>query len=215
MMMRLMQVAALALVALPAQAQVSFVADPASLAAMGPLTTLPVSGSQNGQFTSVLGDTTFSVTGAFSLQYIPAGFIGISSGILLNSSTAHPMVITLNGNYQLAGFTFGRFNPNSRNQPIRVNTNLGSYDFTVPMGSIFGGGAFTYAGFATSGSERITSVAFAGETVDQFSTDLGMAQVQYGNPGTVPEPASWAMLLAGFGLSGLMLRRRRLRVVSA
>lgn len=199
-----------------ATAQVTFVADPASLAALGTLTTLPVSGSQNGTFTSVLGDATFSQVGAFPHEFFAAGTFGISRNILLNSNSAHPMVITLNGSYQLAGFTFGRFNPNSRNQPIRVNTNVGSYDFTVPMGSIFGGGAFTYAGFATSGSERITSVAFAGETADPFSTDLGMAEVQYGNPGAVPEPSSWAMLLAGFGLIGAVVRRRRqVAVVSA
>ena len=30
-----------------------------------------------------------------------------------------------------------------------------------------------------------------------------------GNPGVVPEPASWAMLIAGFGLVGGMARRRR------
>lgn len=27
--------------------------------------------------------------------------------------------------------------------------------------------------------------------------------------GPVPEPASWAMMIAGFGLTGAMLRRRR------
>ena len=27
--------------------------------------------------------------------------------------------------------------------------------------------------------------------------------------GSVPEPTSWAMMLAGFGLSGAMLRRRK------
>lgn len=30
-----------------------------------------------------------------------------------------------------------------------------------------------------------------------------------GGPGGVPEPASWAMLLAGFGLTGAAMRRRR------
>lgn len=30
-----------------------------------------------------------------------------------------------------------------------------------------------------------------------------------GETGAVPEPASWAMLIAGFGLTGAMLRRRR------
>ena len=38
-----------------------------------------------------------------------------------------------------------------------------------------------------------------------------------GGPGAIPEPASWAMLIAGFGLTGAMARRRRtlLRVVAA
>ena len=31
----------------------------------------------------------------------------------------------------------------------------------------------------------------------------------------VPEPASWAMLIAGFGLTGAMLRRRRHAVAAA
>ncbi|MBS0333573.1 MAG: PEPxxWA-CTERM sorting domain-containing protein [Proteobacteria bacterium] len=30
------------------------------------------------------------------------------------------------------------------------------------------------------------------------------------SPGAVPEPAAWALLIVGFGLSGAMLRRRRL-----
>ena len=34
-------------------------------------------------------------------------------------------------------------------------------------------------------------------------------------PGAVPEPASWAMMLAGFGLVGLGARRRRMVVVAA
>lgn len=29
------------------------------------------------------------------------------------------------------------------------------------------------------------------------------------DPGSVPEPASWAMLIAGFGLTGMAMRRRR------
>lgn len=33
--------------------------------------------------------------------------------------------------------------------------------------------------------------------------------------GTVPEPASWALLIAGFGLTGAMMRRRRETIVTA
>jgi hypothetical protein len=36
-----------------------------------------------------------------------------------------------------------------------------------------------------------------------------------GSAGAVPEPASWAMLIAGFGLTGAAMRRRRVSAVSA
>ena len=34
------------------------------------------------------------------------------------------------------------------------------------------------------------------------------------NVSAVPEPASWAMLIAGFGLTGAALRRRRMAAVA-
>jgi hypothetical protein len=36
-----------------------------------------------------------------------------------------------------------------------------------------------------------------------------------GGPGGVPEPAAWALMLAGFGLTGVTLRRRKLALAAA
>jgi len=47
--------------------------------------------------------------------------------------------------------------------------------------------------------------------VAQFTLPVGSAPP----PPTVPEPASWAMMLSGFGLIGTALRRRRARAVTA
>lgn len=49
-----------------------------------------------------------------------------------------------------------------------------------------------------------TTVTFAGVQNDGFAID----NVSFAG-GTVPEPASWAMLIAGFGLVGATARRRR------
>ncbi|PZO87467.1 MAG: hypothetical protein DI623_14690 [Sphingomonas sanxanigenens] len=37
----------------------------------------------------------------------------------------------------------------------------------------------------------------------------------FGDPAGVPEPATWAMLVAGFGLTGFAMRRRTKRVAIA
>ncbi len=41
-----------------------------------------------------------------------------------------------------------------------------------------------------------------------FSTDGGQAIFAYNSQTAVPEPATWAMMIAGFGLAGGAMRRR-------
>ncbi len=45
-------------------------------------------------------------------------------------------------------------------------------------------------------------------TVVQFNSGPVVLATAPGGPGAVPEPASWAMMIAGFGLAGGAMRRR-------
>lgn len=62
----------------------------------------------------------------------------------------------------------------------------------------------------------IRSIAFG---VDGRPTDNGFFAIDNltiaSSAGAVPEPASWALLIAGFGLTGAAMRRRRMPVVAA
>lgn len=50
----------------------------------------------------------------------------------------------------------------------------------------------------------------------RYNPSFQIDNIRFDNAaGTVPEPANWAMLIAGFGLTGAVMRRRRLAVVSA
>jgi hypothetical protein len=42
-----------------------------------------------------------------------------------------------------------------------------------------------------------------------FTSASGVFLTGLGSPGAVPEPASWALMIAGFGLTGAAMRRRR------
>ena len=46
---------------------------------------------------------------------------------------------------------------------------------------------------------------------DAFVNDGATVQFEYLGGGVVPEPASWALMIAGFGMTGTALRRRRYR----
>ncbi len=61
------------------------------------------------------------------------------------------------------------------------------------------GGARLFAAAADAG-EKFTSVRIFSEA------DFAVAQLRYN---IVPEPATWAMLIAGFGMIGFAMRRRR------
>jgi hypothetical protein len=71
----------------------------------------------------------------------------------------------------------------------------------------------TFAGAANIASDGLYSVSFVFNT-DRFpSKDVVIDQVYIiaGNPPlpAIPEPATWAMLIAGFGLVGAAMRRRQ------
>ena len=60
-----------------------------------------------------------------------------------------------------------------------------------------------------------TSITFTDTSEVWHGFTLGVLDVAEPGPGGVPEPATWAMLIAGFGLVGAALRRRRVTTVSA
>ena len=79
-----------------------------------------------------------------------------------------------------------RLSPNAGNCP-----GLGGFCPFSPIGVAFAGTA--------------KSVSFAGVANQIVFDDITFGAV---TPGGVPEPAAWAMMLAGFGLVGSAMRRR-------
>lgn len=84
--------------------------------------------------------------------------------------------------------------------PVAVSLNDGTaYDFNLP-GIEGGGGAFF--GFTTTGA--VNSIAFQAR-----SDIIGFDDIRFDFVNAaVPEPATWAMMIGGFGLVGGAMRRR-------
>lgn len=66
--------------------------------------------------------------------------------------------------------------------------------------------AVTYAEFYVRNPDG-DRVAFINRSA--LDPNAPFSQLAFGGAGGVPEPASWALLIAGFGLTGAVLRRRR------
>jgi hypothetical protein len=112
--------------------------------------------------------------------------------------------INIAGSYSLFGLNAANFF-SADTVNFTVTTNAGEYFLTSPVLSGAGGGALTFVGFRADAGEYFTSV-------NVYSPNAtGFTDVQLGVAG-VPEPASWAMLIAGFGLVGATMRRRSGRV---
>lgn len=60
-----------------------------------------------------------------------------------------------------------------------------------------------------SSQEQIAATTFANRTATPYAGDIIIASVGADTSGGVPEPASWALMLGGFGLAGAAFRRRR------
>lgn len=82
--------------------------------------------------------------------------------------------------------------------------NIFSDSFEIDQGENF------FSALAIDG-QLITNVSFLlnGDVADVRQVRIGgITEIGVGS-GTVPEPASWALMIGGFGLVGMSLRRRR------
>lgn len=75
-------------------------------------------------------------------------------------------------------------------------------ELLAPISTPGGFNAFAFRGFGYTDGTQVYGIRFGGA----FMLATGTAN---GVPGVIPEPATWAMLIGGFGLVGGALRRRR------
>ncbi len=101
-------------------------------------------------------------------------------------------VLTVYNGATLVGATFVVFNRNDKMDQT-IGFSFGPFDnwtlaYTNPAGSVFTGGGAVNTGLI--------------EVIDNITFDDGVRPV-------VPEPATWAMMIMGFGGVGAIMRRRR------
>ena len=81
---------------------------------------------------------------------------------------------------------------------------------TTASGDIQNSQRLTFAQFAGLGFNAATNNTYRIDLSAGGNTVTSFAQLGTGaGPGAVPEPATWAMMLIGFGAMGVSLRRRR------
>ncbi|MFD1612493.1 PEPxxWA-CTERM sorting domain-containing protein [Sphingomonas tabacisoli] len=111
--------------------------------------------------------------------------------------------LTKGGTFTQAEFNL--FNAQGSTNSVSISVNGG------PAQVFALGNGQNFFGFSATGGDAITSISF--DTNGTGVTDL--RQVRLGGVlAAVPEPATWAMMLGGFGMLGAATRRQR-RSVSA
>lgn len=108
--------------------------------------------------------------------------------------------VDLGGDYALAGLYVGQVTAYSLNVSFYNAAN-------VLLGTVVASGddGLSFAGWESAG-DKIASIKIAQGLENTY---LVVAQSGYLQAGAaVPEPAAWALMIAGFGLAGAALRRR-------
>jgi opacity protein-like surface antigen len=89
------------------------------------------------------------------------------------------------------------------------SSNNGGFRFYRPPTFVTFNGPTLYTGTTAAPTFTLGNFALSFSGID---LDLTIAAQSVGG---VPEPASWAMLIAGFGLTGAAMRRRRISTIAA
>ena len=158
--------------------------------------------------------STLTNAGAF-ITGTTGDFAGIASG---TTFTFAPVTAANGANVSFAS-SFGSFTGSILNMvqsPAPFATLnfdvLGSFTPSGALSSFMEGAASLTVSFTQTGN------LVAGQGQPAISASFSFASPPVidggGNPGAVPEPAAWAMLIAGFGMTGAAMRRRQARVLA-
>lgn len=109
------------------------------------------------------------------------------------------LVITFTQPVRAFGADFAGFNNPSEQAPFRTGIEIGGTTFLPALD-----GVTQFWGVVSD--TPFTTVSFISYDVDRFAIDNVVFATA--ETGAVPEPATWAIMIAGFGLAGATLRRR-------
>ncbi|QMW21957.1 PEPxxWA-CTERM sorting domain-containing protein [Sandaracinobacteroides saxicola] len=158
------------------------------------------------------GDVDLTVSFSTSLRPITVGSGWATWGSPPDTEQSNPRVWSTQGAGMLT-FTFSK--------PVTAwgfeaePNDFGTHGFTVDYyngatlvgsisRSIVGNSGARLLAAVYDGANRFTSVTV---TADSGARGFAVAQLRYTLP--IPEPATWAMMVAGFGLVGVAIRRRK------
>jgi len=156
-------------------------------------------GFETGNFS---GWTQFGNTGFTSVavggaaegnDYASFGAVGSTGGIFQTLATTAGVIYNYSFALRSDGGTPNSFIASIGGNAVTSLTNAGSFPFTTYSGTFTATGATTDLRF----------------TVRQDPAYYGLDAVSVS---PTPEPATWAMMIGGFGIAGVSLRRRRQKV---
>ena len=155
----------------------------------------------------LLDDTTSATVDIYNLNVASAFFTDASASVPLTitgpAGASLTDTVTAGPISGVASSGLNTFTGASGNSTVTENlapADFAAYESATPQSLTFGAVAAngTYTGTAGFG------VLFGGS-----ASAGGAVEVEYTYTPTVPEPASWALMMIGFGAMGGVLRRRR------
>lgn len=163
-----------------------------------------------------------AVDGRLTFNATAGGSAGVMDGIIVQPFSGGTFSLTADSPFTFLGQTGTNVLTGSFTGGALTAVRGGSsstFQVSIPADSIFGTTTdfFDFTGFrlddfALSMSSATPRITVSGGTVSSFTAN-GTGTFA---GGVVPEPATWAMMIVGFGLVGVSLRRReRIARVSA
>jgi len=153
---------------------------------------------------------TFTAASAIALLASSSAY---ASTVLFNITGPNAISFTVEQSPTPDFFTSNLFTVNGI--PVTINGNTSSKLLTFSVAS-FNMESFTFQAFNyyySGGTQTPTFLTGSYGLVGTHDLDLGISQGDYNltisQVAAVPEPASWAMLIFGFGAAGVAIRRTR------